>query len=347
MEENKEYSLVDIINTIKSFSNYLLRKWWLLILVIITGTILGIVFYHRQKPNYRATTTFVLEEKSGGSSLAGLASQFGINIGSGGGETLFAGDNILNIIKSKKVVQKVLLKKVGDTLSTKTLADLYLEFTGIKTSWRNRPLLANINFANIKGPLNEIQDSVLNSIQETIVRKNLSVEKTSKLGSIIQVQIAAENCSFARLVSLGLVDETAKLYYAIKTGTAEANIAQLQRRADSLLLLLNRKSFAAAANQPLDINPALRTAIVPSEIATRDKTVLATLYAEVTKNLEASKLLLSQQAPVIQILDQPQYLLDSNKKSIFFLIVVFSIGTLLIYTTISFIFFWINTNVKG
>jgi uncharacterized protein involved in exopolysaccharide biosynthesis len=103
---------------------------------------------------------------------------------------------------------------------------------------------------------------------------------------------------------------------------------------------LNNKSFAAAARQPLDINPGIRTAIVPVEIATRDKTVLATLYAEVTKNLEASKLLLSQQTPVIQLLDQPEHLLDDNKKGLLFLLIVFGFVTLFLCVFAFFVSFF-------
>jgi len=127
-----------------------------------------------------------------------------------------------------------------------------------------------------------------------------------------------------------LVDEARRLYTDIRTGSLQENIRQLQRRSDSLLILLNRKSFAAAAGQPLDINPAIRTAAVPSEIASRDKAVLGTLYVEVTKNLEASKLLLNQQMPIIQILDTPEELLSLNKKGIYLLIVVGSCGAIAI-----------------
>jgi hypothetical protein len=136
-----------------------------------------------------------------------------------------------------------------------------------------------------------------------------------------------------------LVDEASKLYLDIRIGTAQENIRQLQRRSDSLLLLLNNKSYTTAASQPLDINPGVRTAVVPLEIATRDKTVLATLYGEVTKNLEASKLLLSQQTPVIQVLDEPAYLLDDNKKGLLVLLIVGSFATVIVYTSVLFILF--------
>jgi hypothetical protein len=167
-------------------------------------------------------------------------------------------------------------------------------------------------------------NSVLNVIFESIIKKNVVPERTSKQGSIIRVKVTASDCLFARLMSERLVNEAARLYMNIRVGTAQDNIHQLQSRSDSLLMLLNSKSYSTAASQPLDVNPGMKTAIVPSEIGTRDKTVLATLYAEVTKNLEASKLLLSQQTPVIQLLDRPGILLDDNKMGLLFLLIVSS-----------------------
>jgi paraquat-inducible protein B len=222
---------------------------------------------------------------------------------------------------------------------------LYLNFTGLKNSWRNKPALSGISFSNL-GQLTTVQDSVLNAIHEGIVKNDLSAEKASKQGTIIRVQVTAANSQFARLMTERLVDAASKLYLDIRVGTAERNIQQLQRRSDSLLLLLNNKSYKAAASQPLDINPGIKTASVPVEIAMRDKTVLSTLYAEVTKNLEASKMLLSQQTPVIELLDRPEYLLKDLKKSLSFSIVVFFALMVCVYLGLSFILFFLKNNLS-
>jgi hypothetical protein len=214
-----------------------------------------------------------------------------------------------------------------------------LDFTGIKKGWQRDPLLANVSFASAPTPLTPLQDSVLNVIYETLINNNFYADRTSKQGSIIKVQITAASSVFARLMSERLVGEASALYFDIKTGTAEANIQQLQRRSDSLLVALNRKSYSAAASQPIDLNPALRTAVVNSEIETRDKTVLATLYAEVVKNLEASKLMLSQQSPVIQVLDRPEYLLKDMKKGMKFWIAVFAASFCALFAVGGFFYF--------
>lgn len=339
MSETKEeyYSVREIASNIKAFLIYIRKKWFLLLLSILTGIGLGAVYYKIQKPRYEAVTTFILEEKSaGGGGLAGLASQFGFDIGGlKGGGSIFAGDNILDILKSKRIIHEVLLSKVDSAkgYEGETLADLFLKSNGWKAKWEKKSELNDINFANKPQNQKSIQqqDSVLNLIHDFLIKKSLSADRFNKKGSIIKVSVTATNSLFAKLMTERIVDAASKLYFDIKTGNAQANIAQMQRRSDSLLSLLNRKSFTAAATQPLDINPGIKTAIVPVEIATRDKAVLATLYAEVTKNLEASKLLFAQQAPVIQLLDRPSALLDDHKKGLAFLLIIGAISSAFVF----------------
>lgn len=335
------YSLWEIVKQTQAYLRYLRQRWWLLLLFITLGVGMGLFYYSRQKPRYEAVSTFILEEKSGGGGgLSGLASQFGFNLGSLGGGSMFSSENILEILKSKTVIEQVLVSPVNDTLTTgTTLADRYLEFTGIKKKWQEKDLLPSFNFAGARKQLSPIQDSVLNVIYESILKQNLSTERMSKQGTIIKVQVSAVDAQFARLMTERIVQEASKLYLDLRIGTGQENIRQLQRRSDSLLVLLNNKSYRAAASQPLDINPGIRTAIVPVEIATRDKTVLGTLYAEVTKNLEASKMLLSQQTPVIQLLDRPGYLLNDNKKGLLAVLAVSIFSAGLLFVLVAFPFF--------
>lgn len=348
-EAEDYYSLSTLFSHLKYFLGSLLKKWWLILLFAVLGVLAGLFYYFLQKPKYEAVSTFILEERSSvGGGLTGLASQFGFDVGSlGAGGGIFTGDNILDILRSKKIAYEVLLSKV-DSQKSETLADLFINSSEIGKKWSAHKELKTINFLDHKKnePLTQKQDSLLNQIHEYILNHGLSAERLNKKGSIIKVQVTSSNSTFARLTAERLVNEAAKLYLDIKTGTAQTNIEKLQRKSDSLLLLLNRKSFTTAASQPLDINPGIRTAIVPVEIATRDKSVLATIYAEVTKNLEASRLILSQQTPVIQLLDQPGVLLDDNKKGIVLLTIVGGIASTLMYILIAFAIFLLKTMAK-
>jgi len=336
-DSNEEYySLDNILSFIRSFKKYVFRKWWIVMLSVVVGIAFGLGYYAIQKSKYEAVCTFVLEEKSPGTgSFAGLASQFGLDIGGlSSGGSIFAGDNILDILRSRKIIQKVLLSKVapGRDGTGQSLADYFLDYSGWRKNWSSKFSLSSVNYKNIRSgdSLSLLQDSVLNLIYDYLIEKSLYADRLNRKGTIIKVQITESDPLFAKLMTDRLVEEAGKLYLDIKTGTSTANINRMQRRSDSLLALLNNKSYSVAASQMLDINPGFRTATVPSEIASRDKTVIATLYAEVTKNLEASKLILSQQTPIIQILDKPAWPFINKKKKLVKLCLIGVLATLLI-----------------
>jgi hypothetical protein len=329
-QQTKTVKLSDVMDAVKNFIAYLLQNIkWLLLLVLLTSGI-ATLYYFMQKPTYKGTVTFILEEKgsSGMGGLSGIASQFGLDLGGvGGGSGMFAGDNILDILKSRMIVEKVLLTK-ADTAkggSSATMIDLYIDFSGLKSKWQKKsPELAAISFTNISEtkPHTLLQDSVLNLVYDRIVRKQLSADRLNKKGSIIKITTASGSQVFSKIFTERLLAETKKLYIDVKTSTAAANVRRLELRADSLLAVLNNKSYKAAAEQLVDANSAYKSAAVPSEVSQRDKMVNYSIYTEVMKNLELSRIALANQTPAIQLLDYSRYPLDDARTPFFILLAI-------------------------
>jgi hypothetical protein len=292
-----------------------LRKIILITLFLVSGVVLLYSFI--QKQQYEATTSFILEEKSatGGGGLSGLASQFGFDLGGlGAGGSIFSGDNILDILRSRHIVEKVLLSKIDSSKGGQTLADLYIP--------QLRKDIPAVDYTNVvyPKPLNRLQDSVLYLIYDKIVSKNLVVDRVNKKGSIIKVTVVSESELFSKIFSDRLVFETIKLYVDQKTSVSNRNIARLEARADSLLRVLNNKSYQSASLQILDANTAFRSTAVPVELSQREKSISFALFSEVVKNLEASRMSLASQTPIINILDTAKYPLLNRKKSIWILL---------------------------
>ena len=94
--DNDEISLKELVLKIKEWYQFLISKWKLIVLMGVIGGVIGFTYAYFQKPTYKAVLTFAMEEeKSGGGGLGGalgLASQFGIDLGSSGGGA-FSGAN--------------------------------------------------------------------------------------------------------------------------------------------------------------------------------------------------------------------------------------------------------------
>ena len=315
MADKKTIVLGDVIESIKRFFSYLRSQSKLIALCGLLGLVLPLIYRALQKPAYAASTTFILEEKSAtGGGLAGIASQVGLDLGSlGSGSSLFTGDNILDIIKSRVIIEKVLLTPISGN-SGKTLADLYLEFSGMGAD-----LPAPVSFAIPSVAHTVYQDSVLYVMYEQIAKKNVSVDRLNKKGSIFKIVTVSQNQVFSKNFAERLLKETTTYYVNVKTSTAAANVKRLQARGDSLLRVLNAKSYNAASFQILDPNVAFKSMSVPAEVSSRDKSIVFSIYAEVTKNLEMSRIALVSQTPVIQLLDVPKYPLMDDRKSYLFL----------------------------
>lgn len=312
MQENiqdvkDEISLKDLIVKIKDVWLFLKQKWLIIIFIGLSGGFFGFLYAYLYPIKYISKLSFVVEEpKTSAGGLAALAGQFGFDLGGGAGGGVFSGDNILLFLKSESLCRQTLITYY-DSSETKLLVDKYAEVTKMKKDWLRDKKIGNINFGKYKdGNFPRLEDSLMQEIVKEILKADLSVSKPDKKASFIEVKSMMDDEILSKLFSERLVKIATQRYVDSKIKTKAFNVAMLQRKADSLAALLNNKTYSAAASQQslVDANPALRSVPIAAEITTRDKTMAATIFGEVIKNLEISKTLLNQETPVIQMVDQ-------------------------------------------
>lgn len=317
--DSDEISLKELLEKLQHIWKYLLTKWKLILLAGIIGGGIGFVYAYLQPIKYISKMTFVVEDAKGGggAGLASLAGQFGFDVGGGGGGSIFSGDNILLFLKSESLVRETLLTRL-DEKNESTLADRYAEVNKLKEGWSKNEKIGNIQFSKFSiNNLPRKEDSLLQGIEAGIIKNELAIAKPDKKASFIEAKATTLDEAFSKIFLDRLVKVATDRYVESKTKTKSFNVALLQRRVDSLSAVLNNKTYSAAASQQslVDVNPALKTSAINSEITTRDKTMAATVFAEVVKNLELSKTLLNQETPVIQIVDQSTFPLEKEKTS--------------------------------
>ncbi|WP_304063970.1 Wzz/FepE/Etk N-terminal domain-containing protein [Pedobacter glucosidilyticus] len=314
-----EISLKELILKLKEWYLYLLSKWKTILIAGILGGALGLAYALIKKPVYTATTTFVLEEGESGGGLgayAGIASMVGIDLGGGGGG-IFKGDNILELYKSRKMIQETLLSQ--DTFAGKQqlLIDRYIEFNKLREDWQEKPELAKLNFsADVKG-YNRLRDSVMGKIVETINKSILSVSKPDKKLSIIKVDVKSKDELFAKSFADNIVAKVNQFYVETKTKKSMENVAILQQQTDSVRRVLNSGigGVAAEIDANPNSNPAFQRLRVGSQKRQVDVQAAGAVYQELVKNLELSKITLRKEKPLIQVIDQPILPIKNNKLS--------------------------------
>ena len=338
------------------FLNYFIRQYKLISYITIITSALGLLYGKLQPSTFKATSTFIVEDKSGkgGGGLSGLASQFGIDVGglTGGGAGLFDGDNILEIIKSRSIIEKVLLTKMEEPSSLKgqTIADYYIQINNLAPAFESKNITTkSLNFASLTdGAKHTIQQDSILYILYSRINKNLNVEKKSKKSTIITLEVVSGDQVFSKTFAEDLLKQTSDLYIDIKTGNLSRSIDKIQQKTDSLLNIINNisnktsKLIVPVMEDLVNENAAMKfqkenyrnkftyNNTTPIEQTTRERTVAYTMYAEMAKNLETLKLSLINQTPVIQVLDTPKYpMFDQRTPARYFLLIGLAVGIVL------------------
>lgn len=322
-EKREDINLLQTIQIIKNGIKLLQKKFLLIFIGGITGLLLYFgYFYLWKQSKYVGKVSLIMQEKSISSStaLSNIAAQLGVDLsGSSSSGSIFAGENILNILTSNYIISKALMAETVDAFGNKqTLADLYLDFSKLRKKWANDNLpIASIKYTkneNIDNFSNE-QDSVIQIIAKRLIkREQLQVERPNKKATIVVVTLETKNKEFSRLFPQKLVDEATNFYITTKTSVIKSNIEKYEKKADSILILLNSKTYSEATLKYNDPNPAIKTLTVPTDIISRDKNVLFVLYGETVKHLEIARVSLLRESPIIQVIDKPGITLFNNKK---------------------------------
>ena len=308
-----ELPLKEVINKLKGWWKFLLSKIYVILIVGAIGGSIGAVIAFFGKSVYKAQLTFVLEggpqSRSSMGNYAGIASQFGIDMG-GGGQGVFEGENFLALMKSRLMIEKALLKKVNVDNKSQTLIDFYLDFSGLRAKWvKKGSPLKDIKFLEHPDPskFSILQNTVITTVHGMITGKNMIVDKLDKKSAIISLTVISESELFSKFFVETLSDVVSKFYVETKTKKATDNVRILQIQTDSIKNELNRALVGAAVSR--DANPnanlARQVLTVPSQRRQGDVQTNQAILAQLIQNLEISKMSLRTETPLIQVIDRP------------------------------------------
>jgi uncharacterized protein involved in exopolysaccharide biosynthesis len=317
--DNDEISIKELIQKLQEWIAYLKTQWKIIIGVAALGGILGFVYASFQKPTYLATTTFVLEEDKGGGGLGGalgLASSFGLDLGGGGGG-LFSSTNIIELMKSRFVVEKTLLSPIQLAGKEISLADYYIQVNELREDWSKKPSLVNINFPTNadRTKFSLEQDSILETISADLKKNNLTIIQKDKKITIINLTVKTGNELFSKLFCEQLLKETSDFYIETKSKKSRLNVDILQHQADSIRNELNGAitGVAEASDNVYNLNPAYIVKKTPGTRREVDVQANTAILTQLVAQLELSKVSLRKETPLVQLIDRPILPLEKSK----------------------------------
>lgn len=341
MSENKEIELKDIFSTVNELLKELQTNFFKIFLFVTLITLLSLVFSLSKDSRYKAELSFVVEDTQKStplSSMSGLASQFGFDMFSSSNST-FSQANIMDLLKSRGVISKTLLQKNNYIEKSDFFIDSYLKINSINADWNELPDLNDLNFND---KLTITHDSVITLVWQKIIKEDISVEIKNDETDIIYLSFRCSDEKFAKFFSESLISEMSRMYISYQTKQSTNTISFLQNRADSVFVELEKAEQEFARVKDINQRIIKASGRLKELQLMRNVEVLNTMYLELVKNIEVSKLTLLNQTPIIQVIDKPILPLEDTKMSTFLVLLI----TIFISTTFSVLYFVLKKLVK-
>jgi uncharacterized protein involved in exopolysaccharide biosynthesis len=321
--DNDEISLKELIQKIQEWIAYLKTQWKLIFIAAVLGGSLGYIYAYKQPITYTAVLSFALEEDrgggGGGGGISGIASQFGIDIGASAGGA-FAGSNLIELIKSRLVIEKTLLSPIELSGKKISIAEYYIQINKLRQIWEKNPDLKNIQFLPNadRSRFNLKQDSILNWIYLNLSGPELlSLTQKNKSASITNIEVTYYDENFAKIFCESLAKEISEFYIETKSKKSRLNVDILQKQTDSIRSELNSaiSGVASASDNVYNLNPALNIKSTPSKKRQVDVQSNTAILTQLISQLEMSKMALRKETPLIQVIDRPILPLKKQKLS--------------------------------
>ncbi|HEY5368652.1 MAG TPA: Wzz/FepE/Etk N-terminal domain-containing protein [Hanamia sp.] len=311
-----------------------IKKWWLFLIVGLLAAIAGYVYAAKQKPVYDSYLSFALDEggsEGGMSAATGLASQFGISLG--GAQDVFTGDNIIEIMLSRRIIEDVLLSV--DTFNNKpmTLIEFYLE--NELSQGKNSKTNAIYFYPNeLKTSFSYTKDSVLYNTYLKFKRDLISARRPDKKLNIYELTVSSHNEQFSKIFTDKLIDKTNRFYTDIRSKKAKETLEILEKRVPDMKGKLDAAITSKASIQDANLNTAFAGAMVPLLKEQTNTQVYGAAYAEMFKNLEMARFQYLKSIPLMQIIDEADYPMKKVKESKLITAIIFSVIATFIFLLI-------------
>lgn len=311
--KNQQIELRDLFLKLSEYKKEILIQKFSIIKGVVIFGFMGVLGSFLLKTSYTSQLSFVVESKSSSplASYASFASQFGIDMT--GESSTFSQENVMEIIKSRAVIEEALMQKATINKSRDLLIEHYLIINNYKDGWEEKGL-TNLMFN--KGFISTSHDSILLYVWNEIVKEKLSVEFKSSDASIINLVFTSFNEEFAKVFVETLIEEIERLYVSISIEKAKSTLDYLNERADSIFNELQHTEREYARIKDINARIIKASGRLKELQLMRDVEILNTIYLELIKNIEISKLTLLNTTPIIQVIDKPRFPLEKNKISI-------------------------------
>ncbi len=329
---NDEINIGDLFTKFGEYRRHVFKKWWVILIAAIALAFLLRFYAIWKKENYIAHADFAVKgtEGSSTSSLASLASSFGIGISTG---SEFTNELFLGILQSRTLVKEALAQK--RTMSVKKgvapredyLANFYIE---MYPRWAKKKKVKDFRLEH--GTLDSLtrrEDSCLTVIYDELVENDLSVEFSDDLG-MNQLEMASPSRDFSYFLADYIAYAGSDYYINAQLKNEVITVQLMQKKCDSLRALLESKETLLAQIQDNSSFQVKFSGYLSQNRLLRDIGLITTEYSTTYAQWQLALFDQQNKTPLVDMIDQPKYAtIKEKEQTTMFMIIGFILGGIL------------------
>jgi uncharacterized protein involved in exopolysaccharide biosynthesis len=303
MIEDDEITLKELIQKVQEYFWEVWANKKLLFLVPIPVVLFMLYQAFTTPKIYPATLTFMVNEDEGG----------GIGVlGGGAAGGKFNLDKILELSRTRKIMEEVILDKAPVDGQVDLLANHIIRVNELHEDWKksdNEKMHHFLFTQNDKQKFTDLENAVLLNLYGKMVGSEgqegiLSTGYGKETGIMkIKTQSRSEDLSIALA---NKVYEKLSNYYIKKTIEKQQKTYEvILQKVDSIKHLLDSKQYALANFKDSNRGLFTATAKVSETKLTQEVTALGMIYGKSLENLEMADFSLKIKTPFVQLIDAP------------------------------------------
>ena len=321
MVNEDQFSFKKVLFSLFSIIPFIRKNYRVILIGSLVGLFSGlyIELYKNNNIFYKSDIVFIMDSENGasGGALSDLASSFGLSANFGGNNALFSGENFKELLKTKAIFRRALLKKVIWNGKQEIFANIFLKKSRIEEfEWSNLPQDFYIHrFKSSELKDLDVQDrNILDMIYLHLKEKTSLVSENQK-SSFLKLSVETRNDTLSYVWSKLYLKTVTDFYIDTKTKKSKELLVIMSSRVDSLRSALYFTQGKLANFQDQNQQIIFQKAKVISERLQMNSTQLQSMYLESVRNLDNLKFSLIKESPLLNIISDTELPLSPTPKS--------------------------------
>ncbi len=329
MVEEKQYiqedeiTLKELIEKIQEYALEVWKNWKIVLLVCAIFLAYKIYDALTDIPQYSAELTFMVNEDDGGGfgGINAVLGQFGLGKRGGGKYNL---DKILELAKSRRIVQMILFEKGTINEKTDFYANHLIEEYKYREKWaedEDTRYLADFRFTHDSlEQFTDVENMIFKNLYSLIKGSEdevgILITDYNKDTGIMNLKFKTSSPGLSLQLCNVLYDKLSKYYIEKTIEKQQTTYRIIKSKADSLGTLAKASERAWARFKDSNRGLWTATAELKELQLKKDVEMYNVMHLEALKNLEFADFSLRNKTPFVQLIDAPIAPLSPSQKSL-------------------------------